>query len=236
MAKTLLDGVNEVLKRAQVLDSDAGLLTTLQVDAQQTFIDLAIQVLNEIVDELYSIAQVSKPHQLAEDTITLADGDRDYELATDLVVLRREFLLIDESNNHHISILGSDGYRELVHMDLNQDDTGLPHVAAIRPTDGQLFMDRAPTSNEAGRIYKYRYDKELELVSATDEFPFGNTVFRAIIPAAAEMWKLNQHREFNDALLRSSFGRASRLFSQLPPRDSWGSEEVPRNNTDPMQQ
>lgn len=234
MAKTLLNGVNEVLKRASVLDSDAGELTSLSNDAHQTFIDIAVQVLNEIVDELYSVSQAPKPNQLKEDTITLAADDQDYALASDLVRIRPEYHLIDETNNHFITILGEDGYRQIILGDLEQDDTGLPHFAAIRPTDGELFMSRSPTADEAGRVYKYRYERELELTDAADEFPFSDSVFRAVVPAAVELFKLNQHREFSQPLLRSSLGRAARLFRQLPPRESWGPQRPGVNVTDPM--
>lgn len=235
MAKTLLDGVNEVLKKTAYLDSDSGLLQSLTDSSRQIYVDSAIQVLNECVDELYSVAGKAKPLALAEATITLATGDRDYALAQDLITLRREFHLIDETNNHLIGILPDDGYWQLVRVDIEQNDTGLPHAAAIRPTDGQLFMDRAPTANENGRVYKYRYDKDLELTLAADEFPFSNAVFRAIIPAAAELWKFYNHHEFTQGIFDASIARAARLLAQIPARDSWMPRVAGRNITDPLE-
>lgn len=233
MAKTLLDGVNEVLKKVDVLDSDSGLLTDLADSGKQTFIDLAVQVLNEVVDELYSTVNQPKPNQLAESTITLGTADRDYALASDLITLLPKFGLIDETNDHFITVLGEDGYRQLVMQDPDADDTGLPTTAAIRPTDGELYMDRAPTATENGRIYKYRYHKELELTVATDEFPFGNAVFRAIVPAAAELWKFYRHKESSAGVLKASLGRAARLVSKIPARDSYRPSRV-ANVTDPF--
>lgn len=232
MAKTLLNGVNEVLKKVDVLDSDSGVLADLSDSGKQNFIDTAVQVLNEVVDELYSLVDRPKPNQLAESTITLVTSDQDYALASDLVRIRTEFGLIDETNNQVITILES--YRDLILGDLDQNDTGLPTFAAIRPTDGELWLDRSPTSNENGRVYKYRYEKELELSVAADEFPFGNTVFRAIVPAAAELWKLNHHREFSQGLFNGSLGRAARLLSQIPARNSWMPARGPNNITDPL--
>lgn len=232
--KTLLDGINEVLKKAQLLDSDVGLLTTLTDSARQTFIDSAVQALNEVVDELYAALEVSKPMQLAENTITLATNDQDYALQTDLVTLRPEFHLIDETNNHTIYILGDGGYLKIIHGDLQQDDTGLPSCAALRPTDGQLFMDRKPTAVENGRIYKYRYDKDLELTAAADEFPFTNNVFRAVVPAAHELWKRNLHKDFDNAIFAASIGRAARLMTMIPARDSWQPTANGHNATDPF--
>lgn len=227
--KALLDGVNQVLTKVGVLDSNSGLLANLVNSGKQTFIDLAVQVLNETVDEIYSLLDKPKPTQLAESTITLVADDRDYVLATDLVMLLPDFGLISESDSHVIFILKDDGYRQIILGDLEQDDTGLPTTAAIRPTDGQLFMDRTPTSAQAGRIYRYRYTKELELVAATDEFPFGNTVFRAVVPAAAEMWKRERHKDFSQGLVKLSLGRAARLISKQPARDSW----MPGHNVNP---
>src|SRR3990167_10276901 len=135
MSRTLLNGVNEVLKKADVLDSDSGLLTSLTDSARQTHIDLAVQVLNEALDHLSSASEQPKPNQLAEATITLATGDRDYAMNAGVVRLRNEFHLIDQTNNHQIAILGDDGYRQIVLGDPELNDTGLPSPAAIRPTD-----------------------------------------------------------------------------------------------------
>ncbi len=234
MAKTLLNGVNELLKNVDIIDEDAGLFTTLSDSARQTFIDLAVQVINETLDELYSIAKISKPNQLAESTITLVTDDQDYVLQTDLIKLRREYGLIDETNNHFITILGEGGYHDIIVGDLEQDDTGLPHWAAIRPTDSQLFLDRKPTANENGRVYKYRYDKELVLTVAADTFPFTDAAFRGLIPAAAELWRLRRHQEFDSGVYNSSLARAGRALSLVNAKSSWQPKRPVGNITDPM--
>lgn len=234
MPKTLLNGVNEVLKKVDVLDSDSGLLASLTDSARQTHIDLAVQVVNETLDHLYSAADKPKPKQLGEATITLVTSDRDYALNAGVVLLRREFHLIDSTNNHQIAILGDDGYRQIVMGDPELNDTGLPSAAAIRPTDGELYLDRAPTSAENGRIYKYRYDKELELTVAADTFPFGNAAFRALIPAAAELWKMYRHNEFSQGLFDASVARAARFVLMLPARDSWMPQRG-GHSTDPLE-
>lgn len=230
---TLLQGVNEVLKKTDVLDSGAE-LASLTDDARQLFIDTAVQSLNEVLDELYSLARITKPNQLAEATITLVATDQDYALNSNLILLRREFHLIDETNDHVIEILGDDGYRKLVQGDLGQDDTGLPSMAAIRPTDGELWFDRAPTANEAGRVYKYRYDTDLELTLAADTFPFSETVFRAVVPCAAELYKLHRHLEFSQGLFNRNLARAARYLRKIPPRDTYGKGVDGVNITDPM--
>lgn len=231
---TLLNGVNEVLKKTDVLD-DGALLTSLTDSARQNFIDSAVQALNESLDELYADLPVSKPKQLKESTIILVDGIKDYALHSQLVTLRREYDLIDETNSHIIHILGESGYWQIIQGDLEQDDTGLPSFCAISPVNGRLYMDRAPTSTDAGRVYKYRFDKDLELTDKDDEFPFTNAVFRALVPAAAQLWKLNHQQEFAGEIFRGSLGRARKLLSRLPARHSWKPTRIVGNSTDPFQ-
>jgi len=234
---TLLNGVNEVLKNVDVLDSDSNELADLTDSGKQIYIDVAVQVLNEVLDELYSVLDNPKPQQLAEATITLTASDQDYALATDLVVLLTDFDLIDETNNHRIFLMtDDDAYRQLVINDLDQDDTGLPSRAAIRPTDGELWMDRAPTANEAGRVYKYRYNKDLVLSTETDTFPFSDAAFRALVPAAAELWRSRRHQQFDDGVFKASLGRAARLVSMVPQRSTWKPDKGASNITDPMQE
>ncbi len=233
--KNLLDAVNEILIKVDIIEGDTGRLTTISDSARQVFIDTAIQSANEVVDELYSLLEKPKPNQLAEATLTLVTDDQDYALASDLVTLLTDFGLVDTTNNHVIAIDDDeDAYRKLILTDLNQDDTGLPSIAAIRPTDGELWMDRKPTSSENGRVYNYRYNKELELVVAADTFPFGNTVFRAMVPAAAELWKLHRHKEFSQGLFDASMGRAARLITKVPMRSSWRPGHS-TNHTDPLE-
>jgi len=238
MAKTLLNGVNEVLKRVGMLDTDAGELSTLTDSARQHYIDVAVQSWNEGIDELYSVAREPKPSQLASSTVTFVAATRAYSLASDVVVLRPEFPLFDSTNNHEIAMLGRDGYTQLVNTDREEDDTGLPSVCAVRPTDGKLYFDRSPTASEAGRVYTYRYDKELELTLATDTVPFGNSVFRAMVPAVAELWRSDIHNEFREKRYNKEMGRAARLLSMVPARGQWTPVRVGTVNvggTDPLE-
>jgi hypothetical protein len=234
MAKTLLDGVNEVLKNTDVLDSDTGLLESLTDSARQVFIDTAVTVLNEVLDDLYSPEGWSKPKQLRESTITLADGEKEYALHSSLVLLRPEFNLIDEANNHIIKILDDDGYWQTVMIDLDQDDTGLPSFCAISPINGRLVFDRTPTSVEAGRDYKYRYDRDLVLETKDDCFPFNDAVFRALAPAATEWWRLRHQQEFSERIYKFFLARARRFLRRTPARTSYLPRQAGSNLMDPF--
>lgn len=232
--KTLLNGVNEVLKKTDLLDSDVGALTSLTDSARQTFIDSAIQAINESMDILYSTADISKPKQLKESTITLVTDIKEYGLHSCLILLRREYHLIDETNNHIITIMDENGYWQTVFGDLDQDDTGLPSYCAISPITARLVMDRTPTAAENGKVYKYRFDQDLELIDKDDEFPFNNAVFRALIPAAAELFKVQHHQEFLKPIYDASMARAARYLRGVSPRTSWAPRQGSVSSTDPM--
>lgn len=218
MAKTLLQTVNAIFKRANIIKGDAGELTTLTDSARQVWIDKALQIINEGIDELYSAAEIALPNEQAEGIITLVAGTRAYDLEDDLVTLR--WPIIDKSNTQYLTQYPG-GYNAILVNDPEQDDTGLPIMAAIRPTDGKLFLDRAPTSEEAGRIYTYQYDKDLALSVAADEVPFNDMVWRAMVPAWVELFRVDINNQLNSSLFNISIGRAARSLSRLPMRSSY---------------
>lgn len=228
--KTLLDCVNEVLKRVKVITSSS-LLTTLINTAKQPYVDIAIQVWNETIDQLYRDIKETRPNILAEDTITLVTDTRNYSLPVDLTLLH--FPLLDETNGQYI-VEYPGGYLSLVNnQSIPANYTGLPELGAIRPTDGALYLDRIPTANENGRIYKYRYSKDTELLVATDTVPFPDVVFRALVPAVAEKWKLENKREFNGGVFKRSIGIAAGYLRKTPQNNSWTPQYGGNNVTDP---
>lgn len=233
MAKTLLNGVNDLLKRVQIIAGDSGELASLTDSARQHWIDLAVQCWNEAVEQLYSLTHIPQPQELGESTIVLASGDRDYALAADLVQLH--FPLIDETNGAYI-LEQPGGYLGLVSSQLFPANyTGLATYGAIRPTDGQLYLDRIPTASEVGKTYKYRYDKDVSLSLAADTFPFTDAVYRALLPVATELWKLQKENKSFDGLSRKSFARAARYLTMTQPRPTWTPEIYQGQSTDPFE-
>lgn len=215
MAKTLLQGTNEVLKRLQLIQGDSGELVSLTDSARQVFIDRIVQSWNEVVEEMYSIANVPLPETMAENTITLVTNDRDYALQADLVELYFPFL--DETNGRHI---WQKDYLKIVNEQFQPGNwTGLALYGGIRPTDGELYLDRIPTVNENGLIYKYRYLKDHSVSLAADTFPFTDTVFRALVPAVAEYYTDAEERDVS--LYTINLGRAARLLNRVRERNSW---------------
>lgn len=218
MAKTLLNCVNEILKRTSIIAGDSGVLTSLTDSARQVWIDQAVQVVNEGIDELYSTSEIPLPNEQAESSVVLVVGTRAYTLASDMVQLRWPF--IDKTNSQFIMEYPG-GYNAMLQLDLEQDDTGLPHFGAIRPTDGLLHLDRAPTSAEAGKTYTYQYDKDLVIDAAAETVPFKDPVFRAMVPAWVQLFKREARQEFDTDLYKQSIGRASRLMVQSQQRTSY---------------
>lgn len=218
MAKTLLNSVNEILKRAGIIAGDAGALSSLTDTARQHWIDTAVQVINEGITDLYATAELAMPNEQSSSTIVLATGDRDYALAADLVQVRWPF--IDRTNNQYLTEYPG-GYNAMLVADPEQDDTGLPHWGAIRPTDGQLFLDRAPTSAENGNTYTYQYDKSLVMTAAANTVPFNDVVFGKMVPVWVQLWKRENRNEFDGELYRLNLGTASALLSMKQPRTSY---------------
>ena len=174
--------------------------------------------MNESINELYTATDQPLPNSQSESTITLATGTRDYALASDLVQIR--WPMIDKTNSQFLFQYAG-GYDELLLLDPEQDDTGLPIFACIRPTDGHLFVNRAPTSSENGRVYTYQYDKSLLLSAATDTVPFNDVVFMTLVPAWAELWKRTIRHEYDAQAYKSAMGIAGKLLTQQQPRTSW---------------
>lgn len=219
MSKTLLNGVNEVLKRVGEIQGDASALSSLTDSPRQAYIDLAVQVWNELIDEAYNAADQPLPSILAEATITLATGDRDYALNS--AVSRLYWPLLNETTGQNIEEYPG-GYMAMVAEQITPASyTGLAQFAAIRPTDGQLYLDRIPTADENGAVYKYRYEKDGVLSAASDTMPFSDKVFRAMVPAVAEMWRRRRERDFDEALAAGSMARAISLMTMVPRRTSY---------------
>jgi hypothetical protein len=232
VAKSLLNGVNEVLKRVHIIQGDSGELTTLTDSARQIYIDLAVQVWNEQIDEIYAKTSIALPNSLVEATITLVTSDRDYALAADLVQLR--YPLLDRTNGQYITEYPG-GY-ETMAADQNfpNNYTGLPTSAAIRPTDGELYMNNIPTANENGNIYTYLYDKDTVLSIAADTVPFKDAVFRAMVPAVAESWKKARRQRFSQTNYNNAMARAATLLSQNQLRNKYIPTKINFSSTDPF--
>lgn len=226
----LLDGVNDVLKNVQVVRSDNE-LTSLSDTGKQIFIDNAIAAWNEAVDQIFSKSKVMRPNQACQDSIIIKTNKREYCLPDDMVQLR--WPLHDETNGRYINEYPG-GYEELRNALVQPDNyTGQPVTGAINPENGDLYVDRLPTASEDGNEYVFFYWKDQGLSKKSDIFPFGDTVYRALVTVVAELWRYRQNQRTNSGVIKTGYGRAVRALEQQP-RDDVYIKRHRRYNTTPL--
>lgn len=232
MTKTLLEGVNDLLKRLSLIQGDSGELTTLTSGAFQNAIDVSVQIFNEIVVDAYTMCEMPLPSQLKESDITLATGDRDYSLPADFVEIY--WPLHNTTDGYYISEY-TGGWLDLVNSQPQPANfTGRPTLAAISPVDNTIYMDRIPTANENGEVYKLRYSRKFTLAEAADTFPFNDAIYEAMIPAAKELYARDKEKDFKSDLFDFHFSRMLRLLNPNQPQRSYGTlRQVIVNPTDP---
>ena len=234
MAKTLLNGINDVMKRLGYIKGNSGELTSIIDSQRQVTIDLTIQAWNEVIVEIYDASDTPLPNELAENTITLVTDDRDYVLQTDLVQIRWPFT--NQINGHQIFEYPG-GYSQIYFdQPIPANFTGQPTLGAIRPIDGQLYLNAIPTSEQNGDVYTYQYHKELLLSAAADLMPFGDTVFSQLIMAVAELVKRDKEKSFDGGMYARRTGIAAGLLTQQQQRRHWTPIRGTRINvTDPLE-
>lgn len=233
MARTLLNGINDVMKRLGYIKGNSGELTSLVDTQRQVTLDLTIQAWNEVIVEIFDASDTPFPNELAENTITLVTDDRDYALQTDLVQLRWPFT--NQTNGDQI--FEYPGGYEQIYFDqpIPANFTGQSTLAAIRPIDGELYLDAIPTANENGDVYTYQYDKELLLSAAADLMPFSDTVYSQLIMAVAELVKRDKEKSFDGGMYARRTGIAAGLLTQQQQRTTWTPTRGTKLNiTDPL--
>lgn len=218
MTKTLLDGVNDVLDRVGIIDSN-GELGSLTNQGKQLFIDLAIQIWNETIDDVCNMMGQPHPGEPLSATITLVEDQREYDLPSGLVQLR--WPLIDQTHGHYIHEYPG-GYEQMRFDQLLPSEwEGLPMYAAINPVTSKLRMDRAPTSEVAGFEFDMLYDQDLAIDAADDEFPFADSVYRALLPVVAEAWERRKRNDFDVEEHRKQLARALHFANKSNRRTHW---------------
>jgi hypothetical protein len=218
VSKTLLQGVNDVLNRTGIL-SASGELGSLSNLGKQVYIDLAIQIWNETVDDTCDMLGIPRPGETGSSSVTLVTGTREYDLPSDLVQIR--WPLIDQTNGNYIQEYPG-GYEQMrIDQQIPADWLGLPYAAAINPTTGDLRLERTPTSTENGLVYNMFYDKDLVMDSASDTFPFVDAVYRAIMPVVAASWEKKKRNDFDLQEYRHQLSRALSFINKTNRRNHW---------------
>lgn len=219
MAYTLLNAVNATLKRVKIITGVNGALTSLTDSPRQTFIDQTVQIINESIHELYSESELPQPNQSASSTITLASGQREYDLPVDLEQIR--YPLIDQTHGKYIFEYPGGFEKMRVDQLIPGNFKGIPIYACINPTNDMLRLNTIPQATDAGLVYDLLYDARHSLSLAGDTFPFSDTVVDSLVPAWAERWKREQRNAFDKEAHDEAFGRAMRYLNQTPLRRKW---------------
>jgi len=218
LSKTFLQGVNEVLNRAGIT-TQSGELSTFDTPSKRVYIDLAIQIWNETVDQVCNEMGIPHPDETAETTITLVTGQREYTLPTNLVQIR--WPLMEPTEGNSIEEYAG-GYEQMRYDQSIPDDwTGLPYAACINPTTGDLRMERTPTADENGLAYNLLYDKDLAMSDENDTFPFSDAVFRALVPVVTEGWERKKRNDFDLAMYNRNLARALHFANKVNRRTHW---------------
>lgn len=217
MAYTFLEAVNAALEEAKVISSDSE-LTTFTSSGIQHQIDLMIGSWNDVLRELYRAAVWSG--ETAEGTITLVAGTTEYDFASDFEVMVGE--PIDKTNNTYLTQYPG-GYLALrVDRPNLADYTGLPTQWCENPTTKKMILDVTPTSDEAGRVYTYVYEKRHNLSATTDTFPFSDTVVDAIRPAVAQVFDRKWKKEFDAGIFSVAISQAAHVLRRSAQRNTYG--------------
>lgn len=232
--KTLINGVNDVLKRTGVIQGQSQEFATLTSTNRQQSIDIAVQVWNETIDSVFSKTKQPLTRETEIRDIVLANGVREYKLPSNLVQIR--WPLIDEDNTQYITEYPG-GYEQLrIDLSLQNDPTGLPLLGAINTSNNLLSLDRTPTSTQAGRVYKLFYDRDTVMAEAADRFPFDDIVYRAMIPAVAHIWREAKQKPFDAGERDRALAIAMRYLRQSQPPEQWTPiRPGGRNETDPFE-
>lgn len=233
MPKTLLDGVNDVLKKVGFVAGDSGELTTLTDSARQIEIDICVANWNTAIEELFDLTSQPRANEYSTTDITLVASDRDYQLPNDLLLLR--WPLIDRTNGYEIFEYPG-GYEALVRdQKIPSNYTGRPQYGAVRPSDGELYFDRIPGSSDAGLVFEARYDADVSMSAATSTMPFSDAVYRAMVDVVAEEWRDERRNKKDKMKLRRRLAQAASYLTKGQKKDAWISlSKVPLSNTDPF--
>lgn len=231
MAKTLLDGVNDVAKKLQIIAGNSGDFTSLTSLPHQHSVDIIIRNWNTGIEDLYSATSVPYPNELASADITLVTGQREYDIPSDLITMR--WPLHDITNGEYIHEFKG-GYEYLrMGQQTPNDENGKPLYGAINPSNGRLYFDKIPRAAENGLVYELLYDKDVSLESQNDVFPFNDAVYRPMVDVVAELTRRDIRNRFDGVFHDRRMAQAGKYLRKTTAKKTWLPIRVLRNTGDP---
>lgn len=241
MAVVFLQAVNASLKRARVIQGDAGELATSTVTStatglvatgaftdsgRQTQIDLMLQMWNEAIHEVFSVGLFAQ--EAATATMTLVTAQREYDLPSDFERMAGDDYksrVLRGATTGFVLPEYPGGYaRMLSDQNFATQWTGEPQAWALSPVGNAIRLDREPTSDQNGDTYNYLYEKRITFTStmATETLPFSDTVADALVPVVAEGWNRVYKKEFDVGIFSISIRRAVEHLTQNQRRKRYG--------------
>lgn len=219
MPHTLLSAVNRCFKRVRLIQGDAGALTSLTDSPRQAEIDSMVQVIQEVISDLFETCNLHTS-EVSEGTFTLVASQREYDLASDFEGMAID-KIVDQTDGY--DLFPYPGGFERMFRDQEQPSSyeGNPVFWVINPTTGKIRLDTNPSSGEAGRVYTYVYKKTLRYSSATDTFPFSDQVFEDLMPAIKEVWNREAKEKFDPVIYQRAMSRATQTLTQREQRNHW---------------
>lgn len=219
MAFTFLQAVNKTLKRVRVVHGDAGELTSFVDTARQENIDIARDIWNELIHELFNLNIFSRGAEIGQ--FVLVTDIREYDLEPNFEQMASD-IIRNESETWFLKPYRG-GYLQMWEDQIDPSDfEGQPRAWSINPSSNMIRVDTTPKADQNGDIYKYLYNRRLFLDDTGDAFPFSDTVVDSLVPATAEMWKRARDKDFDAGLMGLSFNRAVSYLTQARPKNTYG--------------
>lgn len=241
MTVTVLQLVNSVLKRTGEIAGDSEELATSTVTStatgltateaftdsrRQHKIDVALQLSNEALHEVFAMGLVYKLASTA--TVTLVAGQREYDLPSDFERMAgedKQYRVLRGATNGLTLSEYDGGYAAmLAQQAVASDFTGTPAAWALSPANFTIRMDAEPDTGDAGDTYNFLYERRIGFSStmATEALPVSDTVADALVPAIAEAYSRSFKKDLDPDFLRGSLNRALDFLRQNQRRDRWG--------------
>lgn len=212
MSKTLLNAVNDVLRKVGEIRGENRALTSLNSNAKQHLVDLVVDSWNEEIEGLFSILKKSVPNETQVSNITLVSGHREYDLPSGIVKIKWPLMDIVNGN----SILEFKGGYEALRRSqpVPGNHQGTPFYACVNPSNGKLYFDTVATDQVSGTVYELFYEKDVSFVVAEDLLPISGPTYRQMVVVVAERIKYDRNKkEFNSKIYRRARANAARLIS-----------------------
>ncbi len=232
MPKTLLQAVNATLKRARIIQGDAGEIASFTDSARQNDIDLVLQLWNEIIHRMYGEGLFAKGTD--QDTIVLVDDTNntvrtEYSLASDF----EEFAMnvMNDQTNGRIMTPYPGGYTQMFVNQINPTNfTGIPLHYTINPSTGDLAVSSHPQADAVGVVFTYVYKKRLSFTVETCLFPFSDTVVDSLVPAVVWMYRRDKQQDFDQKSFNQAYNRAVSIISPFPNNTRYGRRNSSRHH------